>query len=195
MHRPDVSRALASFPLLDDVIALTRISLATRDLSRRVQLLSEGMSGLLGTRHEIPDGFFVPDPGRYRRHLLADGGSAGYQVLLMTWGPWQGTDIHDHGGTWGVESVLHGALDITEYELQDEDGSCAELSVARRRRLEAGQSLGLLPPGDLHACRNASKCDVALSLHVYGEAVDQVRTFQSTSHARYRVVQHSPVVA
>jgi 3-mercaptopropionate dioxygenase len=195
MHRPSFPGAVASFPLLDDVIALATISLATRDLSRRVQLLTEGMSGLLGTRHEIPDVFFVPDPGRYRRHLLVDGGAGGYQVLLMTWGPGQGTDIHDHGGTWGVESVLHGALEVTDYDLQDDDGNCAELTVARRRVLQTGQSLGLLPPGDLHACRNASKRDVAVSLHVYGEAVDHVRTFQPTSHAQYRVVQHSPAVA
>ncbi|MET0289511.1 MAG: cysteine dioxygenase family protein [Pseudoxanthomonas sp.] len=186
---------MLDFPLLDDVIALTSISLATPNIARRVQLLTEGMSGLLGTRHTLPDTFFVPDLERYRRHLLVNGEADGYQVLLMTWGPGQGTDIHDHGGTWGVESVLYGALEITDYAVEDNDGNCAELSVARRRTLEAGQSLGLVPPRDLHACRNASKRDVAVSLHVYGEAVDHVRTFQPTSHAQYRVVQHSPVVA
>ena len=41
----------------------------------------------------------------------------GYSVVAMTWGPGQGTPLHDHSGLWCVEGVWHGELEITQYEL------------------------------------------------------------------------------
>ena len=42
----------------------------------------------------------------------------------MTWGPGQGTPLHDHAGMWCVEGVLEGRIEVARYDLLDErDGT------------------------------------------------------------------------
>lgn len=135
----------------------------------------------------LPRAVLQPITDHYARRELHVSPELGYSVIAMTWGPGQGTRIHDHDGAWCVEGVWHGRLAITQYEPSDRDGP--RWRFARVADMEAGPgSAGsLIPPHEYHAIRNPSGEDIAVSLHVYQrpllrchvfvpEAADDVRT-------------------
>ena len=39
----------------------------------------------------------------------------------MTWGPGQGTPLHDHAGIWCVECVVEGEMEVRQYDLVEEN--------------------------------------------------------------------------
>jgi predicted metal-dependent enzyme (double-stranded beta helix superfamily) len=57
-------------------------------------------------------------------------------VIAMSWGPGQGTPLHDHDAMWCVEGVWLGELEITRYELLSAPAS-AGVSTATPRCAEA----------------------------------------------------------
>ncbi len=61
---------------------------------------------------KLPDCVFEPCPEHYARRELYRSEEHGYCVVAMTWGPGQGTPIHDHDGMWTVEGVWNGPLEI-----------------------------------------------------------------------------------
>ena len=58
----------------------------------------------------LPACVFEGCTGHYARRELYRSPGHGYCVIAMTWGPGQGTPIHDHAGMWCVEAVWQGAL-------------------------------------------------------------------------------------
>ncbi|AXG78176.1 cysteine dioxygenase [Streptomyces paludis] len=82
-------------------------------------------------------------------HRLRTG--PGYEVWLLSWVPGQGTDLHDHGRSSGVLTVLEGEL--TE---RSEGGSRVLAPGAER----------VVAPGQAHEMVNAS-LEPAVSLHIY----------------------------
>ena len=46
----------------------------------------------------------------------------------MTWGPGQGTAMHDHGGLWCVEGVVEGAMTVTRYDVVDQPDGRSRLA-------------------------------------------------------------------
>jgi hypothetical protein len=65
---------------------------------------------------QLPDCVYDPIADHYARRELYRSPRLGYSVVAMTWGPGQGTPIHDHSGLWCVEGVWDGQLEITQYE-------------------------------------------------------------------------------
>src|SRR5690348_7293407 len=57
----------------------------------------------------LPECVFEANPEHYARRELYRSEDHGYCVVAMTWGPGQGTPIHDHDGMWCVEGVWNGA--------------------------------------------------------------------------------------
>ena len=104
----------------------------------------------------------------------------------MTWGPGQGTPVHDHGGLWCVEGVVEGEMAVTQYDVRPEAG---DDSVSRRsdRPLTAGVgSAGrLIPPTDYHVLANAQPDATSITLHVYGGNLDGCRVFTPMPDGRY----------
>ena len=85
----------------------------------------------------------------------------------MTWGPGQGTPIHDHAGCWCVEGVWAGELEITQYELLERDGDRFRFRSAGGLQAGPGSAGSLIPPHEYHTIRNASADRIAVSLHIY----------------------------
>ena len=115
----------------------------------------------------LPRRVLEPIADHYARRELHVSPELGYSVVAMTWGPGQGTRIHDHDGAWCVEGVWHGRLAITQYEPRERrDG---RWRFIRMGDIEAGPgSAGsLIPPHEYHAIRNPSDAGIAVSLHVY----------------------------
>ena len=69
---------------------------------------------------KLPDCCYQGAGDHYARRELYRSDEHGYCIIAMTWGPGQGTLIHDHAGMWCVEGVWHGSLEITPYELIDQ---------------------------------------------------------------------------
>ena len=103
----------------------------------------------------------------YARRELYTSPEHGYSVIAMTWGPGQGTKIHDHSGMWCVEGVWRGRLEITQYELAEHDDVRYRFIPAGTIEAGTGSAGSLIPPHEYHTIRNPSDKAIAVSLHVY----------------------------
>ena len=117
----------------------------------------------------LPDCVLQPITDHYARRELYTSPEHGYSVIAMTWGPGQGTKIHDHSGMWCVEGVWHGRLEITQYELAEQAREQDLYRFVAAGTIDAGTgSAGsLIPPHEYHTIHNPSDRDIAVSLHVY----------------------------
>ena len=108
-----------------------------------------------------------PISDHYARRELYTSPEFGYSVIAMTWGPGQGTKIHDHSGMWCVEGVWRGRLEITQYELAEHDDERYRFVAAGTIEAGTGSAGSLIPPHEYHTIRNPSDDAIAVSLHVY----------------------------
>ena len=117
----------------------------------------------------LPDCVLQPITDHYARRELYTSPEHGYSVIAMTWGPGQGTKIHDHSGMWCVEGVWRGRLEITQYELAEQarEQDLYRFTPAGTIDAGTGSAGSLIPPHEYHTIRNPSDCDIAVSLHVY----------------------------
>ena len=116
---------------------------------------------------ELPACCFESVPDHYARRELYRSERHGYSVICMTWGPGQGTPIHDHSGMWCVEGVWRGALEITQYELLETAGERFRFQPVGSMQAGTGSAGSLIPPHEYHTIRNPSDRDIAVSLHIY----------------------------
>lgn len=115
----------------------------------------------------LPDCVHEPIGDHYARRELYRSPRHGYSVIAMTWGPGQGTPVHDHCGLWCVEGVWVGELEITQYELLERDGERFRFRAAGGMQAGLGSAGSLIPPHEYHAIRNTRDDAVAISLHIY----------------------------
>lgn len=118
---------------------------------------------------QLPDCVFEQVPGHYARREIHRSQRHGYAIIAMTWGPNQGTSIHDHSGMWCVEGVWAGQLEITQYDLAERRNDEFRFVEVGTLIAGTGSAGSLIPPHEYHAIRNASDRDVAVSLHIYAE--------------------------
>ena len=116
---------------------------------------------------ELPPALVEPRPDRYARRLLHKSAELGYSVLVMTWGPGQGTPLHDHAGMWCVEGVLSGRIDVTQYELLEQRGERYRFRRQGTVAAGVGDAGALIPPFEYHTITNASPAEKAVTVHVY----------------------------
>src|SRR6476469_9454299 len=116
---------------------------------------------------QLPDCVHDPIVDHYARRELYRSPRHGYSVVAMTWGPGQGTPVHDHSGLWCVEGVWDGDLEITQFELLDRDGERFRFRPAGGLQAGPGSAGSLIPPHEYPTIRNASDDRVAVSLHIY----------------------------
>lgn len=134
----------------------------------------------------LPSCVLEPLADHYARRPLYHSVRHGYSVIAMTWGPGQGTPIHDHAGMWCVEGVWHGQLEITQYDLLDEKDEGCAFRVIGNINAGFGSAGSLIPPFEYHAIRNPSTDTVAVSLHVYKGKMRRCGVFHPTTGGRYR---------
>jgi predicted metal-dependent enzyme (double-stranded beta helix superfamily) len=112
----------------------------------------------------------------FERWLLAERSKPAVSVLVMAWPPNHLTPVHDHAGLWGLEMPLVGALEVQSYS---RDPLSGDLRMEGRDWL--GQGDGNWFEGSethVHRCRNLSRHDTALTLHVYGGALSQYLAYE-----------------
>jgi len=132
-----------------------------------------------GNEIQLPECVLETAEGRYARRELYRSEDHGYCVVAMTWGPGQGTPIHDHAGMWCVEGVWRGALDVVQYERTDgEVEGHYRFQPVGSVQAGPGSAGSLIPPHEYHTIRNPSDRDIAVSLHIYSGNMTHCAVFQ-----------------
>jgi len=127
---------------------------------------------------KLPECCYRNVPDHYARRELYRSDAHGFCVIAMTWGPGQGTPIHDHAGMWCVEGVWRGDLEITPYELTDQHDDRYRFESRGIMNVGPGSAGSLIPPHEYHTIRNPSTDDIAVTLHVYRGPMTQCSVFQ-----------------
>jgi predicted metal-dependent enzyme (double-stranded beta helix superfamily) len=134
----------------------------------------------------LPSCVHDPIEDHYARRELYRSAAHGYSIVAMTWGPGQGTPIHDHCGLWCVEGVWDGELEITQYELLDTDGDRSRFRAAGGMQAGPGSAGSLIPPHEYHTIANVSPDRVAVSVHIYQGPIEHCCKFEPIGEEWYR---------
>ncbi|HET6546617.1 MAG TPA: cysteine dioxygenase family protein [Rhodanobacteraceae bacterium] len=167
------------FPGRDRLVAAIDQAVSRTDRNAIAEALRDALCRLIRERSvQLPTCVFDPVEDHYARREIYRSEEHGYDVIAMTWGPGQGTAVHDHAGMWCVEGVWAGQLEVTPYELIEERDQ--RYHFERRGTMQAGPgSAGsLIPPHDYHTIRNPSADDIAVSLHIYSGTMTSCAMFK-----------------
>ena len=160
------------FPGRSHLIDTIDAAVSLGDNTAVVQALRSELCKMMRERSvELPACVLEPVQGHYARREIYISPQHGYGVIAMTWGPGQGTPIHDHDGLWCVEGVWHGQLEITQYDLTERNGERYRFTEVGSLIAGTGSAGSLIPPHEYHTIRNASDTDAAVSLHIYQRAM------------------------
>lgn len=157
----------------DELIALIDAAVQQPTQEEITATIKQGLCSLVrsgGLR--LPEKMQAPVGDHYARRLLYRSEQHGYSVVAMTWGPEQGTPIHDHSGLWCVEAVCNGAIKVEQFDLAEEREDCCRFIKQDSMVGSFGSAGCLIPPHEYHTIRNASEDDAAVTLHIYGGEMD-----------------------
>lgn len=168
---------------LDDAVA------APDDPTRCRQVM-EVLTEAFSEENEIlaPE-FLHTDPDSYARRLLHRHPHGAYSVVIMVWGPGQGTPLHDHAGTWCVECVSQGRIEVTNFRRLANRDSASQVLDFEEEQVQAagvGEAGKLIPPFEYHTIRNPGE-EVAVTVHVYGGEILRCNTFEKVKEGGYRL--------
>ncbi len=134
----------------------------------------------------LPDCVFEVIPGHYARREVFTHPTRGYSMIAMTWGPGQGTPIHDHSGVWCVEGVWSGSIEVVSYHLLEERGERFRFEDVGTIVAGCGSAGSLIPPHEYHTIANPSASKVAVSVHIYQQAMETCNLFVDEGDGWYR---------
>ena len=162
----------ALIEMLDDAVQRPTVE----DITGR---LKDGLSALMSDRAlDLPETLRSCCSDHYARRLLYRSEEHGYVAIAMIWGPQQGTPLHDHDGTWCVEGVLDGEIEVTQYDLIEEAGERCRFDRRDSLATTIGDAGSLIPPFDYHTIRNLRRRESSITVHVYGREMTECTIFQ-----------------
>ena len=168
MSSPALDDHCLEFPGRDRLVAALDAAVGAGDQHAVTAALRDALCRMIRDRQlELPACVFEPIQDHYARREIYRSARHGYSVVAMTWGPGQGTPVHDHSGLWCVEGVWDGQLEITQFELLERDGENFRFRAAGGMQAGPGSAGSLIPPHEYHSIRNASPDAVAVSVHIY----------------------------
>ena len=136
----------------------------------------------------LPPEMIQPLPDRYARRLLYASPELGYSIIAMTWGPGQGTPVHDHSGMWCVEGIWAGALEVVQYEILEHAEERYRFESVGSINAGVGSAGSLIPPHEYHTIRNPDPVDCAVSIHIYSGNMCQCNCFMARRDGWYERV-------
>lgn len=174
-------------PGLTDLITRLDRSVEAGDAKAITSAVKADLEHLLGTRAlALPARFTEPRADGYARRLLHRDPAGRYSAIVMTWGPGQGTAVHDHGGLWCVEGVVDGEIAVTHYRVEADADGFFRVTPIGALLAGTGSAGCLIPPTDHHVLANARPSAASITLHVYGGDLDDCRVFMpATPDGRY----------
>lgn len=167
------------------LIALVDEAVALGEVAQIVDRLRAGLCDLINSGEvELPARVLEANADHYARRLLHSDDARGYSIVAMTWGPGQGTAIHDHAGLWCVEGVFKGSIEVQQFELMAQKDSRFRFEPRGSFQAGIGSAGCLIPPHEYHAIRNAGS-KPAVSVHIYGGEMDHCSVFERMSDGWY----------
>jgi predicted metal-dependent enzyme (double-stranded beta helix superfamily) len=134
----------------------------------------------------IPDALRRPRTDTYARRLLHRDPEGRYTAVVMTWGPGQGTALHDHAGMWCVECVVDGEMEVRQYDLVAQDGERYRFQPQSSIDAVRGSAGCLIPPFEYHTLANRRKDGASVTLHIYGGEMDHCHVFEPAGDGTWR---------
>jgi len=184
--RPRRDTLASMIPSCQELVARLDRSVEAGSVDAITRCVKADLEDLLGRGAvALPEVFRQARPDTYARRLLHRDPRGRYTAIVMTWGPGQGTPVHDHGGLWCVEGVVEGQIAVTQYDVTPAGGD--EFAIAARDTIMAGTGTAgrLIPPTDYHVISNALPDSPSLTLHVYGGDLCECQVFMPTANGRY----------
>lgn len=174
-------------PGLSDLIARLDKSVEAGSPEAITAAVKRDLEHVLGGRTlALPPALTAPRPDAYARRLLHRDPRGRYSAIVMTWGPGQGTAVHDHGGLWCVEGVVDGEIAVTQYLVEQDADGYYRVKPIGALLAGTGSAGCLIPPTDHHVLANARPTRASVTLHVYGGDLDDCKVFlPATSDGRY----------
>lgn len=142
---------------------------------------------------EMPGCVRTPAADHYARRLLYRSDEHGYSMVAMTWGPGQGTALHDHAGLWCVEAVCLGTIKVEQYEIEVRDGDRMRFTKEDHIRASVGTAGCLIPPHEYHTISNVADDECAVTLHIYGGDMECCNVFEPLGDGWFRRVKKNLV--
>ena len=133
----------------------------------------------------LPGRFKTPRADCYARRLLYQDPANRYTAVVMTWGPGQGTPVHDHGGLWCVEGVVEGEMQVTRYDVRPDGEAFEVIAMGAPLAAGVGSAGRLIPPTDYHVLENAHPDAPSVTLDIYGGDLTGCRVFTRGADGRY----------
>ena len=119
-RRDNLAAMISSCP---ELVARLDRSVEAGSIDAITRCVKADLEDLLGRGAvALPDTFRQPRLDSYARRLLHRDPLGRYTAIVMTWGPGQGTPVHDHGGLWCVEGVIEGQIAVTQYDVTPAGG-------------------------------------------------------------------------
>ena len=174
-------------PGLSELIARLDQSVGAGSAEAITAAVKNDLEHVLGGRRlSLPPEFIKPRPDAYARRLLYRDPQGRYSAIVMTWGPGQGTAVHDHGGLWCVEGVVDGEIAVTQYLVEQERDGFYRVTPIGSLLAGTGSAGCLIPPTDHHVLANARPSRASVTLHIYGGDLDDCKVFlPATPDGRY----------
>ena len=174
-------------PGYDELVARLDASVDAGDTGAITQAVKADLEYILGHRLlALPERFVAARPESYARRLLHRDPRGRYTAIVMTWGPGQGTAVHDHGGLWCVEGVVDGEIAVTQYLVRPDQDGFFRVTPIGSLLAGTGSAGCLIPPTDHHVLANARPDRASITLHVYGGDLDDCKVFlPATADGRY----------
>lgn len=177
----------AAFPGHREMVAMLDYAVQQPSPEDITANLTDGMSRLIANGTvRLPEALRQPCGDHYARRLLYRSDDHDYVVVAMTWGPKQGTALHDHDGTWCVEGVLEGQIEVFQYDLLENQGDRCRFRCMGSTRTGVGTAGSLIPPYEYHTIANAQSEAPAITLHVYGREMNECRIFEPVEEDWYQ---------
>ena len=134
----------------------------------------------------LSNDFLKPSANHYARRLLYKCPHDFYSVVIMVWDRGQGTGLHDHSGSWCVEGVYKGKVQVESYEMTENDGNgYYEFKYQGEMIQGAGKAGALIPPFEYHILSNPFE-EVAITIHVYSGEMTSSHAFHPVDGGGYR---------
>ena len=173
------------FPGHDKLVQAIDAAVANGDQHAITAALRNTLCMLIRDRDvRLPDCVHEPISDHYARRELYRSPAHGYSVVAMTWGPGQGTPLHDHAGIWCVEGVVEGRMDVTQFDLVEEDRDAFRFEQKGCVHAAVGSAGCLIPPFEYHVLANALD-EPSMTIHIYGGEMKSCHVFEPVEGGRY----------
>lgn len=178
---------MASATVVSELINLLDAAVAKQSTKGCCYSIKDALEQIVGSGEDFIDpAMMEPVEGRYARRLLHHDSENRYSVMVMVWGPGQGTALHDHAHLWCVECVYRGRIKVVPFDLVEQNGDVYKFVDQKPIFAGPGEAGALIPPYEYHTLENAQD-GASVTIHVYGGEMTWCDVFLPNDDGTHRI--------